>query len=120
MKTAIALLGLALAGCGGSDNASDGGGGGGAGGGGSLVSCDSVQGTTHVCVEVSGDHAAKKALMDGCPSTSTVGTGCSKTGQVGGCKRTEATYSTWYWSYAPATAADVMGSCGDKKVYVAP
>ena len=110
-KTLFALVSLGVllgAGCGGT----------------STFSCDRTSGTSgHICIDydaVSGDVSESQAQCTA--SQGTVGTTCSRSGIVGGCRVTApagetGTVTTWYYS---GTAASVMTSCGSFSTYVGP
>lgn len=108
LTLALCLV-VGAVGCG--DDSSNGGGGSG------TFSCDTMTGGSHGCTDYSwtGGVYPTSAWSSACTGAGgTSGTGCVKTGAVGGCKLTSTSgaisvfTTTWFYTGA---AADVMTAC---------
>jgi hypothetical protein len=110
----LLLLGLVVAGCGGSSDSS------------ATGNCDQPSAQSHTCIDYSGPSDVVTAYKGTCQNTSGSwkdGATCSHAGAVGGCRASNAmlklTYTTWF--YGPALdAATVQQSCQSPDVFVTP
>ena len=107
----LAVLGLALAGCGGSDSDDDGGDGGGAtgGGAGDLGACSTAGGCIWYKNYPAGSSAAESQFADGCSQGGgTWGDACPTADMVGNSRaQTVEDATVEYWYYAPTAVATV-------------
>jgi hypothetical protein len=110
MRTLL-LLGLVIAGCGGSTSGS-----------GVSGSCD-TQSVNYACIDYEGPADIIAAYKNACSGgTWKAGTGCSHAGAVGGCRASDSTLKLTYttWQYPPQTVDAVKQACQSPDVFVAP